>query len=137
MNKPTPRGIRNNTPLNLRKGQPWLGLSPTQSDPSFCQFRSMELGIRAACKIIQTYIRKYHLTTVREIIYRWAPPADGNDTEAYVRQVCKHAYFFPETCIHEDDALELTRLIHAMAYVENGVQINRQMVFKGVLLALG
>lgn len=137
MNKPTPRGIRNNNPLNIRRGQSWLGLCPTQTDPEFCQFRTMELGIRAACKIIQTYIRKYHLTTVREIIYRWAPPTDGNDTGSYVRQVCKHTYYFPETCIHADDAIELTRLLHAMAYVENGVQINRQMVFKGVLLALG
>lgn len=137
MNKPTPRGIRNNNPLNIRKGATWLGLSPTQDDAAFCQFRSMELGIRAACKIIQTYIRKHHLTTVREIIYRWAPPADGNDTGAYVRQVCKRAYFFPETCIHADDALELTRLLEAMAYVENGIEIDHQVVFNGVMLALG
>lgn len=136
MNKPTPRGIRNNNPLNIRKGQSWLGLSPTQTDAAFCQFRTMELGIRAACKIIQNYILKHHLTTVREIIYRWAPPADGNDTGSYVRQVCKRAFYFPETCIHADDAIELTRLIHAMAYVENGVEIDRQVVYNGVVLAL-
>lgn len=136
MNKPTPRGIRNNNPLNIRKGQTWLGLSPTQSDPSFCQFRTMELGIRAACKIIQTYITKYHLTTVREIIYRWAPPEDGNDTGAYIRQVCKRAYYLRDTCIHADNARELTRLIHAMAYVENGVELDRQVVYNGVMLAL-
>lgn len=136
MNKPTPRGIRNNNPLNIRKGQSWLGLRPTQTDAAFCQFRTMELGIRAACKIIITYITKHHLTTVREIITRWAPPADGNDTGTYVRQVCKRAYYFPETCIHADDAIELTRLLHAMAYVENGVEIDRQVVFNGVVLAL-
>lgn len=137
MNKPTPRGIRNNNPLNIRKGQTWLGLSPTQSDPSFCQFRTMELGIRAACKIIQTYIRKHHLTTVREIIYRWAPPEDGNDTSSYVRQVCKETGFWPETNIDSTNAWKLTTLLQAMAYVENGVKLERQVVFNGVMLALG
>lgn len=137
MNKPTPRGIRNNNPLNIRKGQSWLGLCPTQTDANFCQFRSMELGIRAACKIIQTYIRKHHLTTVREIIYRWAPPTDGNDTGSYVRQVCKRAYYLPETCIDANDPKQLTRLLQAMAYVENGVELDHQVVFSGVMLALG
>lgn len=137
MNKPTPRGIRNNNPLNIRKGQTWLGLSPTQDDAAFCQFRSMELGIRAACKIIQTYIRKHHLTTVREIIYRWAPPADGNDTGAYIRQVCKMSGYFPETCIYADDPQQLTTLLKSMAYVENGCNLDRQIVYKGVLLAIG
>lgn len=137
MNKPTPRGIRNNNPLNIRKGQSWLGLSPIQDDPAFCQFRSMELGIRAACKIIQTYIRKHHLTTVREIIYRWAPPADGNDTGSYVRQVCKETGFWPETNINSTNVWQLTTLLQAMAYVENGVKLERQVVFNGVMLALG
>ena len=136
MNKPTPRGIRNNNPLNIRKGNTWLGLSPTQTDTAFCQFRSMELGIRAAARIIQTYIRKHHLTTVREIIYRWAPPADGNDTGAYIRHVCKQTGYYPETCIYADDPYQLTTLLEAMAYVENGVTIEHQTVFNGVMLAL-
>lgn len=136
MNKPTPRGIRNCNPLNIRKGKSWLGLRPVQTDTAFCQFRTMELGIRAACKIIQTYITKHHLTTVREIIYRWAPPADGNDTGAYIRQVCKQTCYFPETCIYADDPQQLTTLLLAMAYVENGVNLDRQMVYNGVMLAL-
>ena len=136
MNKPTPRGIRNNNPLNIRRGQSWLGLCPTQTDEAFCQFRTMELGIRAACKIIQTYIRKYHLTTVREIIYRWAPPTDGNDTGSYVRQVCKRSGYRPETCIYADDPQQLTTLLQSMAYVENGYILDRQVVYNGVMLTL-
>jgi len=32
---------------------------------------------------------KHHLHTVREIITRWAPPSDGNNTEKYIEYVEK------------------------------------------------
>ena len=39
------RGIRNNNPGNIRKGEKWKGLSPIQNDSSFCVFKSPEYGI--------------------------------------------------------------------------------------------
>ena len=52
----TPRGIRNNNPLNIRRspGQTWQGECPVQTDKAFVQFRSMKWGIRAAFIISQS-----------------------------------------------------------------------------------
>ena len=84
-----PRGIRNNNPLNIRRGSQWQGLSRTQSDPSFCQFETLEWGWRAAFYLLtKTYYARYHLQTIREIISRWAPESENN-TRAYIQNVSR------------------------------------------------
>lgn len=131
-----PRGIRNNNPLNIRKTvTKWRGLSLEQADPDFFQFIAMEWGIRAACKIIQTYVNKYHLSSVREIIYRWAPPSDGNDTEAYVRSVCRTSVFPPDMCIDATDRDKLFQLLYRMIKVECGYALPAEIVHRGITLA--
>ncbi len=53
------RGLRNNNPLNIRRNNTkWQGLSATQTDKSFFQFKTMAYGYRAAFKTLQTYILK-------------------------------------------------------------------------------
>lgn len=45
------RGLRNNNPLNIRRNNTkWQGLSVTQTDKSFFQFKTMAYGYRAAFK---------------------------------------------------------------------------------------
>lgn len=83
------RGIRNNNPANIRRGCNWKGLIRQQKDKEFCQFVSMSWGIRALLITLRTYVKKHHLHTVREIITRWAPPSDGNNTEKYIEFVEK------------------------------------------------
>ena len=83
------RGIRNNNPANIRRGCAWKGLTEKQTDKEFCQFVTMTWGVRALLVTLRTYVRKYHLHTVREIITRWAPPSDGNNTEKYIEFVEK------------------------------------------------
>lgn len=83
------RGIRNNNPANIRRGCNWKGLIRQQKDKEFCQFVSMLWGIRALLITLRTYVKKHHLHTVREIITRWAPPSDGNNTEKYIEFVEK------------------------------------------------
>lgn len=90
------RGIRNNNPANIRRGCNWKGLAKTQTDREFCQFTTMTWGVRALLVTLRTYVVKHHLHTVREIINRWAPPSDGNNTEAYIK--------FVEKVINELDA---------------------------------
>lgn len=63
-------------------------LAERQPDPEFFTFRSMAWGYRAAFIVLRTYCHKYGLRTVRDIIARWAPPEDGNDTGNYIRKVC-------------------------------------------------
>ena len=81
------RGIRNNNPANIRRGCNWKGLIRQQKDRDFCQFVTMTWGVRALLVTLRTYVVKHHLRTVREIITRWAPPSDGNNTEKYIKFV--------------------------------------------------
>lgn len=83
------RGIRNNNPANIRRGCNWKGLTEMQTDKEFCQFTSMTWGVRALLATLRTYVVRHHLHTVREIVTRWAPPSDGNDTEKYIKFVEK------------------------------------------------
>lgn len=81
------RGIRNNNPANIRRGCNWKGLTEKQTDKEFCQFTTMTWGVRALLITLRTYVVKHHLHTIREIITRWAPPSDGNNTEKYIEFV--------------------------------------------------
>lgn len=80
------RGIANNNPGNIRHGSRWLGLAPVQNDSSFCTFSSMVYGIRALVCLLRTYHYKYDCNTLREVIYRYAPPCENN-TWAYMQYV--------------------------------------------------
>lgn len=113
------RGIRNNNPGNIRlSGDKWEGLSATQSDPSFFQFASAEYGIRALAKILKTYRDTYGLTTVSEIITRWAPPTE-NDTRAYITAVAADMQVDPNSPL--DFSVELAPLVSAIIKHENGI----------------
>lgn len=90
------RGIRNNNPANIRRGCKWRGLAEKQTDREFCQFVTMKWGVRALLVTLRTYVVKHHLHTVREIITRWAPHSDGNNTEKYIE--------FVERAVKEMDA---------------------------------
>lgn len=84
------RGQLNCNPLNIRRGSAWKGLAPIQTDKSFCQFTSSVYGIRAALIVLRTYAYKYNRHTIREVISRFAPTADGNNVDNYVYLVKKN-----------------------------------------------
>lgn len=83
------RGIRNNNPANIRRGCNWIGLVSMPTDKKFCQFVSITFGVRALLITLRTYVVKYKLRTIPQIIERWAPPSDGNDTSRYIQFVEK------------------------------------------------
>ena len=80
------RGIRNNNPLNIRKGSMWLGLSvfSDEFDNDFCVFTNVLYGLRAAMYLMTKYVFFYDKKNIEQIINRWAPPSDGNDTKVYI-----------------------------------------------------
>lgn len=131
----TPRGIRNNNPLNLRRsGDKWKGLQPTQTDKSFFQFITPAYGYRAAIKTIQTYFNKYGLKSIRRIIHRWAPPCE-NDTENYIKVVAERSGISPDAEISIYDQIQMIAIVSAMSYMENGVEPNEEDVYMGYLMA--
>lgn len=83
------RGIRNNNPANIRRGSSWRGLSAVQRDKEFCQFCSIEFGIRAFFVLMRTYHYKYKCNTIGQILHRFAPLCE-NDTYAYIAFVTKY-----------------------------------------------
>jgi hypothetical protein len=85
--KKVARGIRNNNPGNIRIGINWLGRVVPGKDLSFVEFKSMPYGVRALyIDLINKH--KSGLRTIRDIIYRYAPPSE-NLTDAYVAAVAQ------------------------------------------------
>lgn len=120
----TVRGYRNNNPLNIRlSSNNWKGEIKPSADKSFCQFQTMAYGFRAAMVCIRTYITKHNCNTLQEIINRWAPWTDGNNPINYAKKVMNT---FPDTFPDKDTVIDyhnqnqMTKLVYAMAIVENG-----------------
>lgn len=135
--KMEPRGFRNKNPGNIRKSATaWRGLAPVQSDPDFCVFLSMQMGVRATAINILHYVNVHGLKTVREIITRWAPPSE-NDTEVYIKAV---AEFMGVNADHQlaltHDAVELEEICAAIFRHENGADIQPLDLLEGCLMAL-
>ena len=63
------RGLRNNNPLNIRRNKTkWQGLSVTQTDKSFFQFKTMAYGYRAAFKtdVYKRQVQELHRQAARQ-----------------------------------------------------------------------
>lgn len=121
----TPRGIRNNNPGNLDRGDPWQGLVDNQSEPRFCTFKDPTWGIRALTVTLITYHDKRkakdgsRIDTIREIITRWAPPHE-NDTETYIRTVAKAVGVPADMEVSLHDYGTIRPLVEAIIRHENG-----------------
>lgn len=123
----TPRGIRNNNPLNIRIGNTWLGEVPNPTDSEFEQFVSIRYGLRAAFVILRRYIRRYRRNTPTKIIRAWAPAVENN-TQRYIEVVCKRSLIAPDEVIDYADKNTMVRLVKAMAFVECGVQLDDDVI---------
>ena len=117
--KPT-RGKRNHNPLNIRKGNDWQGESSSQSDPAFEVFINDLYGLRAGFKILKRYLTiSPRCNCISDIITRWAPPADHNDTDAYIAVVCQRTGLRATERIIFQDKLRLCQIVKAMCFVES------------------
>lgn len=133
--KKVPRGIRNNNPLNIVKGQNWKGERHPQTDRRFEEFESMQYGIRAGFKLLRNYITGFNgltskINTIDTIIKKWAP-AHENDTERYITQVCQLSGLNRYQRIAFGDRKKMVDIVNAMIYVENGQFIDRSVIESG------
>ena len=127
-----PRGIRNNNPLNIRKGNNWKGERQPQSDPSFEEFESIQMGLRAGFIILRNYQRislapKMRANTIRKIINRWAP-ASENNTLKYIELVAKRSGLNPDELIAYRDKPRMLAVVEAMCFVECGQAIDKEII---------
>lgn len=126
------RGLRNNNPGNIRQNSDnFLGEIKPSTDPAFKQFESIEYGYRAIFVTLNTYQKKYGLSTIRAMISRWAPPKDNNDTEAYIRAVSSESGVPENSHITSTNKDVMIPIVAAMSRVENGVAANISEVQRG------
>ncbi|WP_283125503.1 structural protein [Providencia stuartii] len=125
MKSKQPRGIRNNNPGNIdyNKNNHWKGqlIYDHSIEPRFCRFETVEYGIRALILLLQTYRRQYGLTTVSQIIGRWAPNNENN-TIAYIQSVADTLGVSPTERIDLNNKAIAINLAKAIIQHENGLQ---------------
>ena len=130
----TPRGIRNNNPLNIRIGNTWLGEVSDPTDSDFEQFVSVKYGLRAGFVILRRYIKRYHRDSITKIVRAWAP-ATENDTQSYIKYVSQWSKIDPEETISFDNVHQMCSLVQAMARMEVGLIIPLQEIEESYKLA--
>lgn len=143
------RGQRNNNPLNIRHGKSrWEGRTRVQTDAEFVTFKSMAYGYRAAWKLMETYQLRLRMEdksyTLENIIHRWAPPEDNNDTQAYLRTVIRLLDYkvggrqpLPSPTCREGHRV-FARILMAMTCVECGIkpdEVDKRSIEQGWTMA--
>ena len=119
-----PRGIRNNNPLNIRKGNNWIGERQPQTDKAFEEFTTLEMGLRAGFIVLRNYMKQRPpLDTISKIISRWAP-TNENNTTAYIREVCRRSNLSPDERIKFTEKNKMCRIVSAMCWVECGQEVS-------------
>lgn len=118
-----PRGIRNNNPGNIERGNiQWQGMAADQTaDDRFIVFDYPQDGIRAMARVLRNYQRQYNLRTLNDIIGRWAPAVE-NDVNSYAHHVAGEANISPDADINLEDDGTLQDVMTAMIRHENGEQ---------------
>lgn len=134
MEKYIPRGIRNNNPLNIRIGNTWKGEVANPTDAEFEQFIEMKWGVRAGFVLLKRYIQRYELTTIVDIICRWAP-RNENHTGAYVDFVSRSSGINMLTDLDFNDKTQMCSLVQAMILYECGQPIDINDILEGYELA--
>lgn len=136
------RGVRNNNPGNIRKGQPWQGLAvpaemtaAQRAETAFDVFKAPEWGVRALARVLITYQDSYGLNSLPEIIGRWAPPSE-NMTGAYIEAVARAMLVKPTDRISVHDYAVMRPMVEAIIAHENaGYRYPAAVIDKGLMLA--
>lgn len=127
---PTPRGIRNNNPLNIRHSRDrFQGEVVPSRDGAFKQFSSMAYGYRAAFVTLATYLA-HGRNTVEKIIRAWAPPTENN-TEGYIAHVVQRSGVGRNKALTAESGGDYRKIVAAMSHCENGIPANMAEVEAG------
>lgn len=133
------RAERNNNPGNIEynANNDWQGQLP--NDPSkesrFARFDSAENGVRALAKLLSNY-GKTGTNTVQDIVERFAPKKDGNDTQAYIDALTKRLGVAPGEKLDLSNSDTLSTLVKGISRHESGSDfLSNQDVLSGINMA--
>ena len=125
------RGLRNCNPGNIRQSRSnFKGEVRPSRDSAFKQFESMAYGYRAMFVLLNSYHKRYGLTTIREMISRWAPPTE-NFTECYIRFVSERTGIAADAEVDSRSERDMVPIVAAMSEIENGVKAAMNDVYEG------
>jgi hypothetical protein len=134
------RGLRNNNPGNIKEGPNsstlWVGERATDDDSIFEEFVTMEHGIRAATVLFRNYQKLYGLSTIAQLISRWAP-GNENDTANYIRFVSERLHVPPNVPIDLTSPI-IVPFLRSVFQMENGpgaAVISDAQMQRGISLA--
>ncbi|HOG19599.1 MAG TPA: structural protein P5 [Salinivirgaceae bacterium] len=128
----TPRGLRNNNPLNIRHSADVFQGETKGDDKSFKTFLSVSYGYRAAFVTLATYLTSGR-NTIEKIISHWAPSTE-NDTENYIETVEKYSGVPRNRVLTINDGADLILIVASMSFVENGVNADINQIKEGFAL---
>ncbi len=131
------RGLRNRNPGNIRRSSVrYLGEVTPSHDTEFKEFSTMAYGYRAIFVLLDTYRRRYGLTTIRQMLNRYAPPEE-NFTEGYIRFVSRNSGIAPDERLDTHSERDMIPIVAAMSEIENGVKADMDDIIKGWDLFIG
>ena len=119
-----------NNPLNIRAGQDWLGLETVNK--GFCEFYTLDYGLRAAFCILRTYQIRGKLT-LHDVIYTWAPPSENN-SHSYLSFVADKTLFPSDWKLDVYSPVSVFRLISSMCLFESQFTLGYESFDKGYKL---
>ncbi|WP_445494395.1 lytic transglycosylase catalytic [Photorhabdus sp. SF281] len=129
------RGLRNNNPGNLNfVGQ--RGATRENGEGRFARFETAFDGLRALSRQLTLYASR-GLTTVRDIITKYAPPEE-NDTEDYIAFLAKRLGVDPNAQLNLQDPQTLTAMMNGIIQRENGRNpYNSELMGKAAIAGSG
>jgi len=114
-----PLGVRQKNPMHVRAtATTWQGEVPGPGGYEW--FADDESGIRAGARVLLNYQRLHGLRTVREWITRYAPHADNNPTDAYIRNVAAWLNVGADDRLDLESQPLMRRLVRAVIRQEVG-----------------
>ena len=125
------RGLRNCNPGNIRQSRSrFQGEVRPSRDSAFKQFETMAYGYRAMFVLLDTYRTRYGLSTIRQMISRWAPPTE-NFTEGYIRFVAERTGINADAQVDSRSERDMVPIVAAMSEIENGAKAVMSDVHEG------
>jgi len=116
-----PLGLRVNNPGNLRpNGDNWQGMIGEYM--GYVEFDKPINGLRAMARNLRNQNRLHGKNTIEQIITKYAPEEDQNNTVAYVNYVSKQMDREPQEFIDLEDNGVLVAMMIPMIRMENGQQ---------------
>lgn len=127
------RSERNNNPGNIRlTGDRWRGQVLPPPDRGFVTFTEQKWGYRALFVVLEGYMLRHGLRTIRGIIGRYAPPTE-NSTRSYIRSVCRATGWGPDAPLDPCGRV-MQDLARAITLVEGGKPADEMALREGYAL---